>query len=63
MRRVAFCFDASEGAKFSKPVVLEMLTFVWFQPGSKAKMLKADSQADVETFRQDTLDLGNESEG
>lgn len=25
------------------------------KPGSKAKMIHADSQADVETFRQDTI--------
>lgn len=37
------------------------VTVFVLQPG-KGKMLKADSQADVETFRQDTLDLGNESE-
>lgn len=28
----------------------------YLQPGTKAKIFHADSQADVETFRQDTID-------
>ena len=30
------------------------------KPGAKPKMIKADSQADVETFRQDTIDVDPE---
>lgn len=32
---------------------------LFLQPGSKAKMIHADSQAEVETFRQDTIDQQN----
>lgn len=32
------------------------------QPG-RGKVLHADSQAEVETFRQDTVDHDNDSEG
>lgn len=28
----------------------------FLQPGTKPKVIHADSQADVETFRQDTID-------
>lgn len=30
------------------------------KPGTKAKMIKADSQAEVEIFRQDTIDVDPE---
>lgn len=36
--------------------IINLLSFCTFQPGTKPKIIHADSQADVVSFRQDTID-------